>query len=180
MVATLYTSFEALTHDTFTALMNALSFPGRVFTLPTTTTEESFRAIADTLLDIETSYYTSDATLTEYLIRSSAHVQPIEDAAYVFVPTDLTLDLLGRVSVGTMLNPEEATTLILGCQLGAGQATVWHGPGIPSTITIEVGGLPTQFWETRQQAIHYPMGWDAFLVDGNRVIGLPRTTIVEE
>lgn len=181
MVAALYTSFEALTHDTFIALMNALSFPGRVFTLPTDdNTQDSFRAIADTLLDIETSYHTPDATLTEYLARSSAHVQPIEDAAYVFVPTDLTLDLLGRVSVGTMLNPEEATTLILGCQLGAGQSTVWQGPGIPSTITVEVEGLPSAFWEVRQQAIHYPMGWDAFLVDGNRVMGLPRTTIVEE
>ena len=180
MVATLYTSFEALTHDTFTALMNALSFPGRVFTLPTTTTEESFRAIADTLLDIETSYYTSDATLTEYLIRSSAHAQSVEQAAYIFIPMNLGSDVLAVASVGTMLNPEDACTLVLGCQLGIGQPTVWHGPGIPSTITVEVGGLPTQFWETRQQAIHYPMGWDAFLVDGNRVIGLPRTTIVED
>ncbi|MFZ4827431.1 MAG: phosphonate C-P lyase system protein PhnH [Phototrophicaceae bacterium] len=180
MVATHYTALEALTHDTFIALMNALSFPGRVFTLPTSNTDESFRAIADTLLDIETSYYTPDMEWMPYLERSGSHAQPPDQAAYWFVSNRLELDLLQQASVGTMLNPQEACTLILGCQMSAGQTTIWQGPGILSTITVQLAGIPEPFWKMRQQMIHYPMGWDAFFVEGNRVIGLPRTTLVEE
>ena len=180
MVAPHYTDSEALTHDTFIALMNALAFPGRVFTLPTASTDESFRAIADTLLDIETSYYTPDAEWMPYLERSGSHVQTPDQAAYWFVPNRLDLDLVAQASVGTLLNPQDASTLILGCQLSAGQTIVWRGPGIQSTIAVQLAGIPEQFWKLRQQMIHYPMGWDAFFVEGNRVIGLPRTTLVQE
>lgn len=60
-----------------------------------------------------------------------------------------------------------------------------RGPGIapagriPSAATLQIAGLPLDLWRLRAERGPYPLGWDLFLVDGERVVGLPRTTQVE-
>ncbi len=75
-----------------------------------------------------------------------------------------------------MLFPDRAATLLIGCQIGAGTPLTLSGPGVNGSVTLQVSGLSTAFWELRNRTRRYPLGWDIFLVDGAQVIGLPRST----
>jgi alpha-D-ribose 1-methylphosphonate 5-triphosphate synthase subunit PhnH len=192
-----YTAEEARTRQTFLALMWSLSYPGRVHTLETSGMD-AFHAIADTLLDLETSYFCPDERLSAYLARTGARAHTSERAAYHFYPT-LTGDRLAIVetaSIGTLLYPDHSALLIIGCRLTASERDTvgaqyiaplhdhqpshfqLEGPGVkPNTQQIiAVSGIPSAFWGLRAKANRYPRGWDIYLVDDNRVIGLPRTT----
>ncbi|MCA9895218.1 MAG: phosphonate C-P lyase system protein PhnH, partial [Anaerolineae bacterium] len=70
--------------------------------------------------------------------------------------------------------------LIIGCSLDGDTSLSLSGPGIPPAQPnkIRVGGIPNAFWDLRDNANRYPRGWDVYLVDESRIIGLPRTTII--
>jgi alpha-D-ribose 1-methylphosphonate 5-triphosphate synthase subunit PhnH len=173
MAHPVYTAAEARNRETFLALMWAFSYPGRIYTLPA---GDPLDSIATTLLDLETSFFTPDATLTTQLARTSARALPPETAAYHFYP-DFNVDLfehIQRASRGSMLFPDEAATLIVGCAFGMGTTLRLTGPGIAGEQTISAT-LPEAFWALRAQA-HFPMGWDIYLLDGTHLIGLPRST----
>lgn len=171
-----YTLDEALTRETFLALMWSLSYPGRPYALPA---GDPFRAIADTLLDLETSYFTPDVLLGEVLGRSGARSLPPERAAYHFYPQLDRADLLTvmQADAGTLLYPDRGATLFIGCEFGGDTLLHLSGPGIspvcPTTVPID--GIPAEFW-TRRAAHRYPLGWDVYLVSGSQIVGLPRTT----
>jgi alpha-D-ribose 1-methylphosphonate 5-triphosphate synthase subunit PhnH len=174
------TDSEARNHATFQALMWALSHPGRAQILP----GDASRAlvhIAAALLDLETSCFSPDPSLAREIGRTGARALPPSQAAYQFFPElrAADLDLLRHAPAGTYVAPDEAATLVLGCELGRGRRLRLRGPGIQREAELQVGGLPEPFWELRAAAIRYPLGWDVLLVSGGRVIGLPRTTVVE-
>ncbi len=174
-----YTPAEARTRETFLALMWALSYPGRLYDVPDA--GDPFALIAETLLDLETSYFTPDAALQPVLAHSGARSLPVETAAYHFYPALLSLHLptLRQASVGTMLYPDEGATLVIGAVLGEGAEFVLQGPGVNGQQSLQVDGLPDAFWELRETACRYPLGWDIYLLDGRRVVGLPRSTRIE-
>lgn len=174
-----YTSDEALTRETFLALMWSLSYPGRAYDLPAET--DAFSAIADTLLDLETSYFTPDTVLGASLMRSGARSLPPERAAYQFYPSLDTpeLAMLAHADAGTLLYPDHGATLFIGCEFMGETTLRLSGPGISpvNPPIIQVGGIPAEFW-TRRAAHRYPLGWDVYLVSKTQVVGLPRTTRV--
>lgn len=179
MAPPVFTAAEARVRDTFLALMWALSYPGRILDLPDS--GPPFERIAETLLDLETSYFTPDAALNAALVHSGARALPAEAAAYHFYPA-LTPALLAEVrqaSPGTMLYPDEGATLMIGASLGSGPRFRLRGPGVNGQEVLQVGGLPDSFWVLRESVCRYPLGWDIFLLDGQRVVGLPRSTQVE-
>jgi alpha-D-ribose 1-methylphosphonate 5-triphosphate synthase subunit PhnH len=111
-----------------------------------------------------------------------------EQAAYHFYLSVKSEDLarIEAASVGTMLYPDQAATLFVGCQLeNAPEDTTaailrLTGPGIQGERYIRVSGLPAEFWALRQRASRFPLGWDIFLVDvTGKVIGLPRSTRID-
>lgn len=178
----LYTGEEARTRGTFLALLWALSHPGRIQELPPADAD-GFLLIGQALLDLETSYYTPDPALAERLARTGARALEPDLAAYHFYPTlDAipALNLLEAASTGTMLYPDQAATLFIGCQLGQGDRFTLSGPGIQAIEHVSIGGVPPALWRLRKQVSRYPLGWDVFLVDGPRVLGLPRTTVIEQ
>ena len=172
-----YTADEALTRETFLALMWAFSYPGRVHALPEA---NPYQAIADTLLDLETSYFSPDDSLAFYLARTGARALTPDRAAYHFYPTldETLLEVVETAAVGTMLFPEEAATLIVGARFGEGLTFRLQGPGLPPATPrlIRIAGVPRAFWQVRANANQYPLGWDIYLVNGMQVIGIPRTT----
>jgi alpha-D-ribose 1-methylphosphonate 5-triphosphate synthase subunit PhnH len=172
----MYTADEALARETFLALMWSLSYPGRVYTIPDA---NPFMAIAHTLLDLETTFFTLDVDLAGQLAATGARGLPVDEAAYHFYPVLNDLDTVRQASVGTMLFPDRAATLVIGCRLESGQSLRLSGPGVDGQRAVQVGGLPAAFWSLRQKVNQYPLGWDIYLIDGQRVIGLPRTTMVE-
>lgn len=179
MVNPAYTAEEARSRETFLALMWSMSYPGRIYTLPAQGLD-AFAAIGDTLLDLETSFYTPDAVLAGHLGRNGArHLEP-ERASYHFylVLQTHTLETVKQASIGTLLYPDQSATLIIGCQFGTGAKFQLTGPGIPANTsqTIEIAGIPDEFWSLRASANRYPRGWDIMLVADGQVISLPRTT----
>jgi alpha-D-ribose 1-methylphosphonate 5-triphosphate synthase subunit PhnH len=174
-----YTTAEAQTRETFLALMWALSYPGRIQQLPDS--DNSFLLIGDTLLDIETSFYTPRDDWKTPLGRNGAKALPPESAAYHFYPVldDTALKTIEQAAIGTMLYPDIAATLIIGCTLGQGMDVAFlQGPGINGQQSFSVDGLPAAFWTLRESAARFPLGWDVFFVDGRQVIGLPRSSQV--
>ena len=178
-----YTLEEARTRQTFLELMWAFSYPGRVHGLPVGGMD-AFSAIADTLLDLETSYYTPNGDLALALSRTGARALPPDRAAYHFYPTldHAMLPTVKSASTGTLMYPDQSATLIIGCRLGFGQTYLLEGPGIPKGTQrmLQVDGIPAEFWVLRASANRYPRGWDIYLVSDSQVIGLPRTTQLSE
>lgn len=178
-----YSADQARTRTTFLALLWAFSYPGRVQRLPD---DAPFEAVAETLLDLETSYFCPDNHLASYLIHTGARALSPERAAYHFYPVldEVHLITAEQASVGTMVFPDEAATLIIGARLGDGPTFRLQGPGIPPDQTrfIKIAGVPLAFWQIRARVNHFPLGWDIYLVDGSQVLGIPRTvylTLVE-
>jgi alpha-D-ribose 1-methylphosphonate 5-triphosphate synthase subunit PhnH len=181
---------ETTARQTFQVLLGALSRPGHIFTLPGRlfTAQQSCAQIGLALLDLETSFYTPDSALRQSLQRSGARFLTVAHAAYLFFPDAeafepmmlrQTLDTIGRASVGSITDPDDGATVVVAGQLGAGLALRLHGPGIQGETELAVEGLPPAFWQLRSALITYPLGVDLFVVDGNQVVGLPRTTVVE-
>ncbi|MDY7079968.1 MAG: phosphonate C-P lyase system protein PhnH [Chloroflexota bacterium] len=171
---------ESRTLRAFTALMWALSHPGRVQPLPGTGLD-SFFVIGETLVDLETSYYTSFDELDQRLARLGGRPRPPQEAMYQFYAELDDADLLDlqEAPVGTYACPDESATLVIGAEFGSGLNLGLSGPGIPGTAELSVSGIPDAFWPLREKMICYPLGWDVFLVWGGQVVGLPRTTVVE-
>lgn len=174
-----FTEFERRTRHTFQVMMWGLSYPGRTFDL-LASGQGAFVDIAQSLLDLETSFYCQDEKLTPMLEQTGARHLSADRASYHFYP-ELRAEQLQsfkQASLGTLLYPDESATLFIGCKFGQGAALTLSGPGIPpdTTQTIQIGDVPVELWGMRERAIRYPLGWDICLIAGNQLIGLPRTT----
>jgi alpha-D-ribose 1-methylphosphonate 5-triphosphate synthase subunit PhnH len=181
MITPVYTPDEARDRETFLAMMWAFSYPGRIRQISGAThTHDTFRAIGSALLDLETSFYTPDAALSDELLRTGARHLPASEAAYHFYPAldGMAMESITQASVGTMLLPDEGATLIIGCAFASGSTLTLEGPGIKKTQEVRLGGVPARFWWLRTRALRYPLGWDVYFVDHGNIIGLPRTTTV--
>jgi len=181
MQTPIYTPDEARTRETFLALMWAMSHPGRAYTLPVDG-QAALSAIGETLLDLETSYYSPDFDLSSGFARLGARSLPPERAQYHFYPelTHRHLAIAAQASAGTMLNPDRSATLIIGCELGSGRTFRLSGPGIAYHTDLKINLISDAFWELRSQVVRFPLGWDVFFVNGNQVVGLPRSAKLEE
>lgn len=174
-----FTEYENVTRHTFQAMMWALSYPGQTFEL-LNGGKEAYYNIAESLLDLETSFYCEDDTILGHLYKTGARELFPDRAAYHFYPTldHVQLPTVKMATVGTLTYPDQGATLIIGCKLGQGHTLKLAGPGIKPSDNrkIQINGLPDGLWELREKAIRYPRGWDILLIDNRSIIGLPRTT----
>ena len=184
--APIQTPLEARAHATFDALMRALSYPGRPQALKLEDRRTPFTAIAEALLDLEVTAFSTEQLLEADLRATGAKLVALERAEYVFMPylTEAQLPLLQRVNRGSTLTPDDAATLVIGASfarkpLESAQQLRLRGPGIKDSLEVQIGGLPREFWRVREAVIAFPIGWDVFFVDSNQILGLPRTTAVE-
>ncbi len=181
-----YTAQEADTRETFLTLMWSMSYPGTIYQLPSA--NGPFAALADTLLDLETSFFTPDTPLSTRLLRTGARMLSASDAAYHFYPAISQSDLMHveNANPGSLLYPDQAATLILGCTpgtLGNPSSTttlILRGPGISNIARVRIDGIPLAVLAKREAVNVYPMGWDIFVVDPvGKVIGLPRSAQIQ-
>ncbi len=174
----LQTQSEAKTHATFDAIMWAFAHPGRQQALRLEPPETVFTAIAETLLDLETSAWTNQPELEQKLRVLGAKIKFLKDADYVFCSQTPVADLLHVIKRGSPISPETAATLMLACTFGSGQRLRLTGAGIQNSLELEID-LPPEFWQTREEIMAYPIGWDLLLTDGSSLVGFPRTTRIE-
>lgn len=169
---------DTRTNATFEELMWALSRPGEPRELPV----EGLWPLAESLLDRECSFHvTTDPALDLKMAATGARRMPLADADYVFATVDSAEDVeaLSRLRIGSLLYPDDAATLFAPARFGTGQRLRLTGPGIKESVTIEVDGIDPAFWPMRAKAIRYPLGWDLYLVNGKRLLGIPRSTKIE-
>lgn len=85
------------------------------------------------------------------------------------------LQPVSRFSVGTSEYPDRAATLIVEMAALRPDGATLRGPGIRDTATL---GLPetAAFQSNRAR---FPLGFDCYFTCGDRLAGLPRSTIVE-
>ena len=166
---------ELRANATFEALMWSLSRPGDVRTLP----EAGFSAIAETLVDLECSAYADLPEMRERIVASGALlVDRIGTADHVFLASvDGAEQQLAEINCGSALYPDDGATLILAAA-HQGQRLRLTGPGINGTKDVALAVSPG-FWAMRDMLCIYPEGFDIFFVDGDQVIGIPRSTKVE-
>jgi alpha-D-ribose 1-methylphosphonate 5-triphosphate synthase subunit PhnH len=102
-------------------------------------------------------------------------------AAFAYIHDASTLPPLCSFALGEPETPEQSVTLIVRVDsLTQGSPVVLRGPGIEHSHTIAPAGLPGRFWRERAElAPLFPCGIDCYLVCGDTLIGLPRTTTVE-
>ena len=166
---------EARTNATYEALMWALSRPS----LPRELPAPGQLGIVEALLDRECTVYCSDPDLAQVASRTGAALVTPERADHLFLDTLPGAEFLRQIALGSDLYPETGATLVCNAQLGQGQPMRLTGPGCNGAVDVQVGSLPDGFWQMRAQLMRYQMGFELFLVDGVRVLGVPRSTRVE-
>lgn len=190
------TAEDRLARDVYLALIWSLAYPGRAHCISLmmnplrrcaatmdASSLDGFVAIGKTLLDLETSFFCADPGLEAALRATGATPRPVEQADYVFLPQldHRALELIARVRLGDLATPDDSATLICGAVFDVpGAILTWRGPGLPAPRRVMLGGVPDAFWSLRASMLNYPLGFDVFFVDRGEVIGLPRTTQVQQ
>ena len=180
--------FENLTRDsqqTFRALLNALSSPGKIseinvdLQVPEGLTPACGAACL-TLIDLETAVWLQPVfsfDVQDWLRfhTGCAFVASPKRAAFAVVYDADSLDL-EQFYGGSAQTPESSTTLLVQVNSLRGSRSVkLTGPGILHENDISPA-LPESFWTAWQNNYAaYPQGVDVFLFEDSSVMGLPRT-----
>ncbi len=166
---------EKRANATFDAILWALSRPG----LPRQLPEVGEGALIGALLDRECQVYANSPLLIPAVLQSGARLVEIPEADHVFLGKLTDLDLLRQCRVGSDLYPDDGATAVVSVVIGVGVTLRLTGPGVDGAVEVSIGGLPAGFWNLRADLLRYPTGFDLLLLDGDRVMGLPRSTHVE-
>lgn len=175
----------------FRAILSALSEPGTLHALDAGIEapeglQSASAVILLTLADYETPLWLAEAgregaagAWLRFHAAAPLTAQPA-DASFAVIGGAESAPKLADFSVGDDLFPDRSTTILVECAaLEGGEAVTLSGPGIPGTRTVAPQGLRAGFWaEVATNNALYPVGVDMLLVAGNRVMGLPRSTIV--
>ncbi|AXC49465.1 phosphonate C-P lyase system protein PhnH [Paracoccus suum] len=165
---------EARDNAAFDAILRALSLPGDIFELP----EGGVMTAAQALIDRECRVYAPEHAAA--VQATGARLSPVGTADHAIMQlTPVALVDVAQLSVGSELHPEGGATIIAPARLGAGERLRLTGPGIRQAQQIALDGIAPAFWSLRELACTYPLGFELILVDGARVLALPRSTRVE-
>lgn len=199
-LATLGRGFDEPAHaaqQVFRALLEAMSRPGRIQTLPADVLDDieppglgrGLTALLLTLLDAETSAWLgaplASRAAADYLrFHTGVRMHDTPDTAAFAVVGALSAqpDLWSRLMRGSDAAPQEGATLIVELPAlhdGTAAPLALRGPGIADVHRLSAGGLDPRFWTARESLQNeYPRGVELILVCGDRIAALPRTSRV--
>ena len=183
--------------QTFRAVLEAMSRPGRIQTLPAEVLQgveppglsPALTALMLTLLDAEVSLWLHPQLATRgapaYLRFHTGVrlVEQAEDADLVVLPAAAARPATWlTINPGTDTRPESAGTLILDAQaLSVVGPLRLRGPGIEHEHQLGVAGLTpvneAPFWQARPRPeTNFPLGVDLMLCAGTQIAAVPRST----
>ncbi|RYE29112.1 MAG: phosphonate C-P lyase system protein PhnH, partial [Hyphomicrobiales bacterium] len=112
----------------------------------------------------------------------TALVEDPTEAAFAVIDGAAAGPELSAFNLGTDQFPDRSTTVIVQvASLEGGTTVTLAGPGILGSRDIAPQGLPPGFAdELRDNGALYPLGVDVLLAHGESLIGLPRSTQIEE
>jgi len=163
----------------FRVLLESTSRPGKVLELLTNVSGLTpVLGVLATLVDGAVSLHDRTKTL-EKRVWSFLQARPEcpEKAHFILASGSSPPDF--SPCLGSLESPETGATLVITVDsLGYGPLSlVLQGPGIQTRHLLSLGGLATEWLETRQAWNRsLPLGVDMVLVDDLRVCALPRTT----
>ena len=171
------TADDLRSNSTFDTLMWALARPGLIQTLPF----PGFLPLAESLLDSECSFFCPDEPLGNAIAKTGAAAVSLMKAEYVFMTLDdaRSISMLAGLLHGNLLYPDASATIFAPAVIGSGTKLRLSGPGINGFLDLAVGGVDPTLWQVRTEVVDYPLGWDIYLVQDDRLIGLPRSTKIE-
>lgn len=145
-------------------------------------------SIGSALLDLETTFYTSQPALQAVFSALGASPTAPDRAQYLFFDPLTAADLsrVAQAQRGSLLAPEWAATLVVAGKWSAGPRWQLMGPGVDPDQPVQgqLEGVPDEFVGLRNQATAFPLGWDLLVVDTSsnpaRLWGLPRSTQILE
>ncbi|KRE00737.1 hypothetical protein ASE61_19990 [Bosea sp. Root670] len=113
---------------------------------------------------------------------AAALVNDPTEAAFAVIDGAADEPRLSAFNLGTDQFPDRSTTVIVQvAALEGGSVFTLSGPGIPGTRNIAPQGLRPGFTdELRENGALYPLGVDVLFAHGESLIGLPRSTQIEE
>lgn len=172
----------------FRAILEAMSRPGRVQSLPLDLTPPAplapaTAAVLLTLVDAETPLWSDAGEAAEAWVRFHCGCPMVSDpAAAAFVLATQSPPALTRLDAGTDEEPQASATLILQAE-GLAAGVGWHltGPGIESEHRLMAQGVPADFLASRAKLEPlFPRGVDVILCAGPHIAALPRSLQIRE
>lgn len=177
----------------FRALLAALSEPGTLQRVTGEIAPPEGLATATAIALLTLADYETPVWLPEALRNgpagawlrfhcAAALVDDPTEAAFAVLDGATGEPKLSAFNLGTDQFPDRSTTVIVQITaLEGGTALTLAGPGIPGTRAITPQGLRSGFVEElRENGALYPLGIDVLLAQGDGLIGLPRSTQIEE
>lgn len=176
----------------FRAALDALAGPGVVQTLAAAQRppalqglDSATHALCLALLDLDTPLWLAPAFDTPAIRANLAFhcgcplVSERRDARFALLDVSDTEDLSG-FDTGNDRYPDQSCTLLVQLpELSGGVQLSWSGPGIERHNAVDLP-LSAGFWDQRTGRNEFPRGLDMFFLAGSRIIGLPRSTRVQE
>lgn len=168
----------------FRACLDVMARPGRIAELggavPPAPLSVAAGVLALTLLDGTTPVHLAGAhdvaAVRDWItFHTGARFVGAGEAAFAFGTWD-ALTPVNRFAIGTPEYPDRACTLVVECAALEPRGARLSGPGIKDQAFVS---LPEVAAFRANRAL-FPLGFDAFLTAGDRVAGLPRSTIVED
>ncbi len=177
----------------FRALLAALSEPGTLQRIAGEIAPPEGLAAATATALLTLADYETPVWLPEALRHGAAGawlrfhcaadlVETPAEAAFAVIDGRADEPKLSAFNLGTDQFPDRSTTVIVQvAALEGGPALSVAGPGIPGSRSIAPQGLRPGFTdELRENGALYPLGVDVLLASGEGLIGLPRSTQIEE
>lgn len=177
----------------FRDAMLAMSRPGLIRELalalaPPPPLMPAAAALALALCDFETPVWLDAALATapgviDYLrFETGAQIVAHPDkAAFALIAAPMAMPGLDAFALGTLADPDRSATLIV--QVGilrSGQGWRLTGPGIVGDLLLEAAPLRDDCIRQMQRMRPiYPRGVDIFFVDDTRMVGLPRSILID-
>jgi len=181
----------------FRALLDSMSFPGRINTLepvdfsPSPSLNKASALVAFALLNGDVSFHLVNMTDedTTYLASyTRARAVPIGEATFVFARGAETPDALEGAPCGTLAYPDTGATIVIQVDalsnepLSGGLKVTIAGPGAGPSASVYLKSINPDFLLALQaRNAEFPLGIDAIVTcdDGKsgpaRVLGIPRT-----
>lgn len=178
--------------NTFRTALDAMSRPGKIVTLDVLETappplDVATAAIALCLLDHDTEVWLGDGVagmqVYEYLRFHCGCplTKASGNADFAIMVAEHGVPGLGQFDPGSNAFPDRSTTLIVQVpDMDNGPPIRLTGPGVETSETLHVAGVPPYFWQDRvEQQELFPCGADLIFTCGSRLVALPRSTAIE-
>ncbi|GAA5157379.1 phosphonate C-P lyase system protein PhnH [Viridibacterium curvum] len=176
----------------FRCVLDALSQPGRVRVMPAAITPPAGLSVARAAMLLALADYDTPVWLAPALRDGAAGhylrfhcgcplTAGLSDAHFVVLDGLAALPDLDTLRLGDPAYPDRSATLLIEVsELAEGGPITLRGPGIESTRSISVAGWTAQTTAfVQQNRAGFPLGVDIVFSCGDRIMGLPRTSIVE-